>query len=89
MSTTSAPVSPRAWVELIGGRELCAMRPQQWPPHRGLVARRVERAKTLLCASNLPVSEIAGAVGFASPSHFGAVFRRSVGASPRAYRDAR
>ena len=59
------------------------------PPHRWLVARRIERAKTLLCASNLPVSEIAAAVGFASPSHFGAVFRRSVGASPRAYRDAR
>ena len=56
------------------------------PPHRWLVDRRIERAKTLLCATSLPVGEVGLAVGFASPSHFGAVFRARVGASPQGYR---
>ena len=55
-------------------------------PHRWLVDRRIERAKTLLCATDLGIGEVARAVGFASQSHFGAVFRVRVGASPRGYR---
>ena len=55
-------------------------------PCRWLVDRRIERAKTLLCVTELSVGEIALAVGFAGQSHFGAVFRGRVGASPRGYR---
>ena len=57
-------------------------------PHRYLTIRRIDRARTLLAASALPVGEVAHAVGFASQSHFAATFTRHVGVPPTAYRDA-
>jgi AraC-like DNA-binding protein len=43
------------------------------------------RSALALLADGLPVSRVAGRVGYATPSAFVAVFRRSVGVSPGAY----
>ncbi|MBD0276003.1 MAG: helix-turn-helix transcriptional regulator [Acetobacteraceae bacterium] len=58
------------------------------PPHRFVVRRRVERAKALLRDTEEPVSQIALASGFASHSHLSTRFRRLVGVTPSAFRDA-
>jgi AraC-like DNA-binding protein len=47
---------------------------------------RLERAASLLVRSNLTVKQIADAVGYASPYHFSAKFRKVYGVSPRYYR---
>jgi AraC-like DNA-binding protein len=49
---------------------------------------RVEKAKNLLLNPHLRVSEIAFQVGFQSLTHFNRVFRKIVGQSPTAYREA-
>lgn len=56
------------------------------PPHRYVLHRRIERAKTLLLATTMPVAEIALQTGFASQSHLAGAFRRIVGTTPGAYR---
>lgn len=56
-------------------------------PHRFVTDRRLDRARTLLAASALPIGEIARAVGFSSQSHFTATFTRRVGVSPTTYRE--
>jgi AraC family transcriptional regulator len=48
------------------------------------LARRIERAKTLLASSS--VTRVALAVGFAEPSSFSAVFRRVTGFTPSEFR---
>jgi AraC family transcriptional regulator len=48
--------------------------------------RRIERATEMLKQSELPLSEIALAVGFSDHSHFARHFRRLVGMSPGAAR---
>lgn len=58
------------------------------PPHRYVLEARVERAKSLLADRGLSVSEVALRVGFATPSHFSAAFRRLTDATPREFRDA-
>jgi AraC family transcriptional regulator len=58
------------------------------PPHRWLLARRVEKAKDLLSRSRSSLAEIALACGFADQSHFTKVFTRMVGTSPGAWRRA-
>ena len=50
---------------------------------------RVEKAKHLLLNPHLRISEIAYDVGFKSLTHFNRVFRRVVGQSPTAYREAK
>jgi AraC family transcriptional regulator len=55
-------------------------------PHRYLLERRIERAKTLLRERALPLADIALQCGFASQSHFSAAFRRFVGATPKQFR---
>jgi AraC-like DNA-binding protein len=52
------------------------------PPHHYILRRRIERAEQMLKESNLPLSQIALAVGFADHSHFARHFRRLVGVSP-------
>jgi transcriptional regulator GlxA family with amidase domain len=44
-------------------------------PHQYLTAVRLEKAKTLLMQSALPVREVGGATGFESPSSFGRLFK--------------
>jgi AraC-like DNA-binding protein len=55
-------------------------------PRAYLTRRRVERAKNLLRAANLSVTEICFLVGFESLGSFSALFRRVVGQTPSAYR---
>ena len=57
-------------------------------PHRYVSARRVERAKGLLAATELDLASIARATGFASHSHLSAVFKDAVGAPPGRWRIA-
>ena len=46
----------------------------------------IERAKTLLLASNIPVSEIAYGLGFGYPQHFTKLFKAKTGFNPSNYR---
>ena len=55
-------------------------------PHQYLTSRRLERAKALLRAGDLSVTEVCHAVGFSSLGSFSSQFRRVVGESPSAYR---
>lgn len=57
-------------------------------PHQYTTERRIERAKQLLKQTRLPIADIALRVGCASQSHFGKLFRKLVGISPAAYRNA-
>ncbi len=56
-------------------------------PHQYVMSRRMERAKALLRAGELTVTEVCLAVGFTSLGSFSTQFRRLVGESPSAYRD--
>jgi AraC family transcriptional regulator len=56
------------------------------PPHHYHLQRRVERAKSYLAKSEMSVTEIAVALGFADTSAFSTTFRRFTGGTPRAYR---
>jgi AraC family transcriptional regulator len=58
-------------------------------PHQYVLQRRLERAKALLQSTDLPLAEVALRSGFYSQSHLSSWFRRSVGVSPAAYRQAR
>ncbi len=55
-------------------------------PGRYLTRRRIERAKDLLRATNLTVTEICFMVGFSSLGSFSARFTDLVGVSPSVYR---
>ncbi|MEZ5920700.1 MAG: AraC family transcriptional regulator [Parvularculaceae bacterium] len=52
------------------------------PPHRYLLARRIERAKALLRDTNTPIIEIAMQTGWNSLGTFGRVFKDITGKSP-------
>nr|MBA3528025.1 helix-turn-helix transcriptional regulator [Propionibacteriaceae bacterium] len=55
-------------------------------PHQYVVRRRVERAKALLADTDLTISEIAQAVGFADHNHLSSHIKRVLGVSPGALR---
>jgi transcriptional regulator GlxA family with amidase domain len=55
-------------------------------PHDYLIRRRVKRTMELLSDTDMPLSEIALAAGFADQSHCARRFRQHVGMSPRDYR---
>lgn len=57
-----------------------------FPPYEYLTRRRVERAKEMLAMPNSSITRIAYLVGFTSPSHFAAAFRRVTGHTPTAWR---
>jgi AraC family transcriptional regulator len=57
-------------------------------PHRHAVIRRLERAITLLKKPGTSVAEVADGVGFATPAHFVATFRRTMGVTPGALQAA-
>lgn len=48
-----------------------------------LIRLRVSRARSLLCATDLPVTEIAFRVGFGDSNYFARQFRKIAGATPR------
>ena len=56
------------------------------PIHSWLREKRMERAAELLRRSDMSVLDVSQAVGFASPSQFGANFLRRFGVSPGKYR---
>lgn len=55
-------------------------------PHRYLQRRRIERAMALLSTTELPVVDVAVAVGFSSHGTFTRTFHEVVGATPTGYR---
>jgi AraC family transcriptional regulator len=55
-------------------------------PHRFLTDLRIDRARTLLEASDQSVIDVGMECGFEQPSHFSTAFRMRVGMSPRAWR---
>jgi AraC family transcriptional regulator len=57
-------------------------------PHQYLIEQRIVVAKRLLTETQLPIADIAYQVGFNSQSHFTTLFRKRVGATPAAYRNA-
>lgn len=50
--------------------------------------RRLDRAMTLLSKPVMSIGEAADSTGFSSPSHFVAAFRRHLGVTPGAFRNA-
>ena len=50
--------------------------------HRYVTARRIARARQLVLTTDLPLAEIAGAVGFDSQASFTTRFRQEVGVTP-------
>lgn len=56
------------------------------PPHKWLLLRRVDVAKTMMMDRRLSLSQIALSAGFANQSHFTRVFSRMVGISPGTWR---
>jgi AraC family transcriptional regulator len=58
-------------------------------PHQFVLRKRLEAAKRLLRETELPLSQIAVAVGFPNQSHFTQVFREHQGLTPRRYRQHR
>jgi AraC family transcriptional regulator len=57
-------------------------------PHRYVVLRRLERGIALLKKPGVSVAEVADGMGFATPAHFVATFRRTMGVTPGAFRAA-
>jgi AraC family transcriptional regulator len=55
-------------------------------PHQHLIKFRVERAKTLLAESRLPLAEVGLRTGFSHQSHFTRLFHRLTGTTPQSYR---
>jgi AraC-like DNA-binding protein len=55
-------------------------------PHQYLIQRRVERAKALLAANELSITEVCFAVGFQSLGSFSTLFHRCAGQPPKEYR---
>jgi AraC-like DNA-binding protein len=58
-------------------------------PHAFVLERRLAKARELLTATDLSLSEIAFAVGFADQSHLARRFRQMVGVSPGQFRRQR
>lgn len=56
------------------------------PVHTYIIDRRLSCAARLLLESDLNISEIAMAVGYAKPSNFAAAFRKKYGVVPKGYR---
>jgi AraC family transcriptional regulator len=56
-------------------------------PHQWLLGRRVDKAKSFLSRTDLPIGEIALTCGFADQSHFCRVFQRHTRVTPRTWRD--
>lgn len=55
-------------------------------PHQYLIKFRIERAKSLLTESVIPLVEVSSRSGFSHQSHFTRLFRRLTGTTPQTYR---
>jgi AraC family transcriptional regulator len=56
------------------------------PPHAYVIERRLERAKSLLSKTDLPLKEVALRAGFSDQPHMTRLFRRYLDATPKAFR---
>lgn len=56
------------------------------PPKRYLIELRIKKGEELLTQTDLPVRDIALAIGYASLQHFSRAFKKETGLSPRAFR---
>jgi AraC family transcriptional regulator len=59
------------------------------PLHSFVLARRMRKAREFLASSELPLAQIADAVGFSSQSHFTTVFLERTGLTPGRFRSVR
>jgi AraC-like DNA-binding protein len=57
-----------------------------WSPHRYVLNRRIERAKSLMLDTRLTLGEVAQAVGVSDQAQFSKLFRQYTGETPSAYR---
>lgn len=57
------------------------------PPHQYLLRRRIALAADLLSRTTMPITLIGQRVGFSAPARFSTAFRRTMGCSPRSFRD--
>jgi AraC family transcriptional regulator len=57
-------------------------------PHQFVLRQRVERAQRLLKETDIPLALVALESGFANQSHLTRIFKRRLGLTPRAYRQA-
>ncbi|MEL6215948.1 MAG: AraC family transcriptional regulator, partial [Pseudomonadota bacterium] len=55
-------------------------------PHQMLLAERIARGAELLRNTDMPLAEIAYAVGFSSQSHMTTTFAKHIGVTPGRYR---
>lgn len=60
-----------------------------WSPHRYVLHRRIERAKSLMRDPGLSLAQVASVLGFSDQAQFSRVFRRYAGMAPREYRRGR
>ena len=81
--------SPRSLTEIAESARLSLRQMQRKfqrqvgvSPHVYYRELRLKRAKSLLMQTDMPVTEVALACGFVSPSHFSACFRKFSGRSP-------
>jgi AraC family transcriptional regulator len=58
-----------------------------WAPHQFLLRHRIERAKSILVASDASLSAVAYDLGFARQSHFNRVFRQFTEMTPGEWRN--
>ncbi|MET0499026.1 MAG: AraC family transcriptional regulator [Steroidobacteraceae bacterium] len=56
------------------------------PPHRWLVLRRIEKAKTLMNARHCSLAEIAFHCGFSDQAHFSRIFKAVTRSTPSSWR---
>jgi AraC family transcriptional regulator len=56
-------------------------------PHAYVLSRRIDRAKSLLNGSRLPLKLVAAECGFTDQSHLSRVFRKFLGVTPNNFRN--
>ncbi len=54
-------------------------------PYQYVLSWKIQRARQLLRAKTMPIAAISDRLGFASPAHFSAAFKRVAGQSPREF----
>ncbi|MGL5839241.1 MAG: helix-turn-helix domain-containing protein [Sphingorhabdus sp.] len=86
--TDDIPLAELAALTQLSERHFCTAfgRSVGMPPHRYLIERRIDRAKTLLRDNVLSITHVALSAGFNSSAHFATMFRRSTGLSPTRWR---
>jgi AraC family transcriptional regulator len=55
-------------------------------PHQYVLEQRVRKAQILLANTDLPLIQVASAIGMANQSHFTSMFKAKLGITPRQYR---